>query len=142
VSAFGYNQSAGTTLVEVDTFSDSGNPIVYSIDDGAYQDSIATQVASSYQFIAFNNGVNQAQIDSGNITINTATKISSAYAANDFASSMNGSTAVTDTAGAVPIVTQMRIGNYSLGAYLNGHIKSIQYFPRRLTNAQLQELTQ
>ena len=35
----------------------------------------------------------------------------------------------------------LAVGGISSTTQLNGHIKSIKYYPRRLTNAQLQELT-
>jgi hypothetical protein len=47
------------------------------------------------------------------------------------------------SSGAIPkSITKLIIGDGQTSPrYLNGHIKSIKYYPRRLTNAQLQELT-
>ena len=55
----------------------------------------------------------------------------------------DGGAVVTDTSGVVPTgLTTLRLGRNGVDAqFLNGHIKSIQYYPRRLSNAQLQELT-
>jgi len=64
--------------------------------------------------------------------------VAAAYKLNDFAFIRSGSTLGTDTSGTVPDgITDVRI---SSGDF-NGHIKSIKYYPRRLSNAQLQELT-
>jgi len=62
---------------------------------------------------------------------------------NDFAVTANGLSPITDTSGTMPTVTQLDFGSrgYTGVGYLNGHIKSLKYYPRRLTNAQLQELT-
>ena len=71
-------------------------------------------------------------------------KASYGYKLNDFAASVNAATAVTDTSGVLPTtVDRLFIGTRApLDSFTNGHIKSIKYYPRRLSNAQLQELTQ
>jgi hypothetical protein len=73
-------------------------------------------------------------------------KAAFAFAENDFAACIDGGTVQTDTDGTmVPSVprNELAIGGAVASASnnINGHIKSIQYYPRRLTNAQLQELT-
>jgi len=74
------------------------------------------------------------------IPANTITKLALAYAANDFAASGNGGAAVTDTAGTVPSgLSQVLLGGPS--GILNGYLRRITYYPVRLTNAQLQNLT-
>jgi hypothetical protein len=68
-------------------------------------------------------------------------KMAIAYAENDVAVSRNG-TLGTDNSVALPVVSNLFIGSGgSSFGFLNGHLKSIRYWPRRLTNAQLQELT-
>ena len=68
-----------------------------------------------------------------------------AYKANDFATSYNGGAVATDTSGSVPTnVDRMRLGHDYLAAStgeLDGTISKIIYYPKRLTNAQLQALT-
>lgn len=69
-------------------------------------------------------------------------KAAAAYKANDFASTANGASVTTDTSGTVPTVTQLQIGGgaYAAGKF-SGWIRRIAYYPRRLTNAELQALT-
>ena len=68
-------------------------------------------------------------------------KVAATMKENDSAACNNGGTVVTDTTTTVPIdAVYFNIGKYST-SYTNGHIKSIRYYPRRLTDAQLQELT-
>jgi hypothetical protein len=74
---------------------------------------------------------------------NTTGKLSGVYKLNDFASSFNGSTVLTDDNGILPEnVNKMDIGKRADGAaYLNGTISRITYYPKRLSNSQLQTLT-
>ena len=69
-------------------------------------------------------------------------KISGAYKANDFAASLNGAASLTSSSGALETVVQMNIGAWASSQYmLNGHIARLRYYPTRLTNAKLQELS-
>lgn len=78
-------------------------------------------------------------------TLNAVNKIATAYSVNDFAASRNGAAAVTDTAGAVPSgVDRLNIGADPSGAAVNvsnTHIRTITYYPSRLSNTQLQALS-
>ena len=64
-----------------------------------------------------------------------------AYARNNSGASFNASPVVPDTDCVIPSVTRMQIGNADTGRELNGHIKRITYYPKRLSDAQLQALT-
>ncbi len=75
---------------------------------------------------------------------NKKMKIAFAIKTNDFAPSFNGGTAVTDTAGTFSQTNDhISIGYYKPvpQAYLNGHIQRLTYYPKRLSNTQLQNLT-
>jgi hypothetical protein len=86
---------------------------------------------------------------SGSPIAGTTYKVSSAFKANDFASSTNGAAVVTDTSGTVPsTIGTLLIGNgwnnggaTAANEYLNGTIRKIAFYPTRLSNAQLQALT-
>jgi len=73
----------------------------------------------------------------------TSTKAAFAYKLDDFAGSVNGNAAVTDTSGTIPTVNILALGSGEvLGANsLNGYLRRVSYFPRRLSNAELQTLT-
>lgn len=66
-----------------------------------------------------------------------------AYKVNNFAASVNASAAQTDASGVVAKPLILFIGATTLTGdnCLNGHIKRLAYYPKRLTNAQLQGLT-
>jgi hypothetical protein len=77
-------------------------------------------------------------------TSGTFVKLAGTYKANDFSASFNSSSHTTDASGALPVsIVQMEIGRLgsSQAEYINGTIKKIAYYPKRLTNAELQGLT-
>jgi hypothetical protein len=66
-----------------------------------------------------------------------------AYKASDYAFCMNGASPQTQASGAVPVsMTTIHIGTAQSAAIpVNGHIKQVTLWNRRLTNADLQALT-
>jgi hypothetical protein len=77
---------------------------------------------------------------------NTASKSIIAFKDNDVASSTNAASPVTDSTASIPQVTGLSIGLLSQGwgggaNHLNGHIRKIAYWPKRLTNTLLEQLT-
>jgi hypothetical protein len=75
------------------------------------------------------------------MTANTVIKIAGAYAVNDFQQATNGTLGVADTSGSLPTVTRLALGDIAVGQKLNGYLRRITYYPLRLSNAQLQNLT-
>ena len=142
---FGYNSDAGTVLVEAQRFGTNNYPRSVMIDAGSESTSIglgAWGPTTTLVGYIVSGGVVQAAPSTGAVG-SSAFKNSFAYKENDFAASRDGGAVVTDTSGVVPTgLTTLRIGRNALNAeFLNGHIKSIKYYPRRLSNTQLQELT-
>jgi hypothetical protein len=69
-------------------------------------------------------------------------KLCLAAKADDFAFSFNGGSVATDTSGAMPSADRFRIGTRpDTGSNINGHIRKLAYWPRRLSNTLLQQLT-
>ena len=143
VSAFGYNQDAGTVVVEIGGHAggSSGSQFVVSVDDGSTAQRMqVNRFNGNYIFDVFAGALQQVSVLIGPSTDNS--KVSFCYSNNDFAATEDGDTPVVDQSGSVPTTTTMSLGADHLSTnHLNGHIKSIQYYPRRLTDAQLQELT-
>ena len=152
-SAFGYNQKAGTVVVDFETqFGTTAVfPRIWEIGN------TSTGVNRATIFVTASNGQIVSSIRSNNVVaINVAVdtqtspasgKVASAFADDDFAALINGGSPVTDTSGSftTPSIPRntLKIGGAGdgVGSNISGHIKSIQYYPRRLTNTQLQELT-
>jgi hypothetical protein len=88
-------------------------------------------------------GATSAGLTTGGATaINTNYKSALAFKANDFAFSINGASPATDTSGTVPTVTEMLLGRRVASSKpLHGHLRRVAFFPRRLSNAELQALT-
>jgi hypothetical protein len=86
----------------------------------------------------------QADVQVLGITAGSAAKFIGTYKANDFQQASNNTLGTADTAGTVPVVSQITIGSdyaQSINTALNGTIKKLAYYPLRLTNANLQALT-
>jgi hypothetical protein len=91
----------------------------------------------------FSTSTNVALLSLGNAANFSTTKIAAAYAVNDFAATLNGSTIQTDVAGAVPVSpTTLKLGTALDGTgALFGHIKIFDYYPERKINQRLIEMS-
>ena len=69
-------------------------------------------------------------------------KVAFGYEQNNYAVADNNGNLVTDTSVAVPVISEMEIGSFLGGRYWNGHIKKLSYYGQRLSNAELQALTE
>jgi hypothetical protein len=138
-----YNATAGTIYAEAVcvvptsvSFVAQFNDLTTSnfIDGARYQTTLRTLVNTG--------GVNQSTLIPGTAA-GAVNKTALAYAANDIAMSANGAAALTDTSATIPTVTRLWLGDDGSGSprYLNGYLRRITYYPVRLTNAQLQNLT-
>ena len=145
-SAFGYNADKGTVVVDcsIDRVASVAGISIAGLFGSAFDISNSTRVfyrsngTTGYQNT--DGGVTSVDLSPpGVLTAGQNINIAFAYVENDFAVVRNGGTVQTDTSGSLPEHTLLQIGSGQ--ALLNGHIKSIQYYPRRLTNTQLQELT-
>jgi hypothetical protein len=118
------------------------NPIMYA-DDGA-SDRVVLQYITTpaIEGAVVALGTTQASLTFlSTYTTDNATAMS--YKVNDFAAANNGGTVGTDTSGILPNINALRIGHRTLisAQYLNGTIKKLAYYPVRLPNAELQEMT-
>jgi hypothetical protein len=116
---------------------------VCSIDDGSTVNVISNQyiTASSAGFSVRSGNVVQAGLFPA-APVPTR-KLASAYKVDDFATSANGGAVLTDTSGTIPVVNETRFGASGTGAgVLNGHIRKVSFYPKRLADAELQALTQ
>ena len=78
------------------------------------------------------------------VSANTTTKAVGAYATNDLAAVKDGGTVGTDTTATIPSgMTRFDLGSDHAGAnnIKAGYLRRITYYPRRLSNADLQTIT-
>jgi hypothetical protein len=119
-------------------------PYAFGISDGTtnnriilYRLSGAATVATNFEARVDTFNVNQAGIP----VAASSTRIAVAYQVNNFAASGNGATPTADTAGTVPVMNTFSVGSSGSDFFANGTIAKIAYYPLRLTNSQLQNLT-
>ena len=140
-----FNAAEGCFVAEADTFDTAFPVAVAATGSGAGYTTLqllTTSAPTNSVRFEVGNTTQQADIAASVTSRLGPNKWAGAYAANNFAVSANGGAAVTDTSGTVPTVSELRLGRgYNPSSVLNGHIRSIRYWPTRLPNAQLQALT-
>ena len=139
-----YRQDEGSIYAEGAPFNLASSGRLYSIDDGTdtINNAIYSIAADTSHFVVRKNGTTEATIDGGTFVANQFAKIAGAYKTNDVAASLDGSAVGTDTSVLLPLVSRMRIGLGFSTNYLNGTIKKLAYYPLRLTNNELVDLTE
>jgi hypothetical protein len=147
-----YNASAGTLYAESltnNTVPASSFPQQAGFSDGTINNrtiiftfnSLGTNRVNATGTVG---GVQQYTLDSAstNVSSGSVAKAAFGYATNDIAFSTNSSAVLTDTVATIPTVTTLYIGNANLGGnFYNGYLRRITYYPRRLSNAELQAIT-
>jgi len=136
-----YRQDEGTVYAEA-----TGRAIdstIFAFDDGtsANQIHVGFDANAIRTFCLANGSVESALSTSYDGSI---VKVAATHSRNDVAFTTNGNTPSIDTSQIMPVITQAGIGRrVYAGAYtMTGTIKKIAYYPTRLTNAELQALTE
>jgi hypothetical protein len=145
VERFAYNQTQGSvvakyipSIIETDV---RGVFELYSL-SGASNRVYSSSGNAKHWFVK-SGGATVADFDLGTPDVNQLNKISGVYKKDDFAASLNGQAVSTDTSGDVPVgITKFFIGQIDSSFHINGHIKQIQYYPKRLSNEELELITQ
>ncbi len=135
---YGHGLAAGSTSGSAATFAD--------LNDNSFNNRFQIRINSGpfYSGIITSGNVVQSSIGSGTYTFGTAKKIAMASQFNDAAIYADGSSRGTDATVTMPVsISRLRIGAVGSGfEYLNGNLQTIKYYPARVTNTQLQLLTQ
>jgi hypothetical protein len=99
--------------------------------------------ASTARFTVRNGAVNQAdELIVSSLGLGATAKLIVAYKENDFAGTGNGQPVATDTSGTVPTASSLFIGRNNIGSeFIGGHIRKVAYWPKRLSNTLLEQLT-
>lgn len=143
-----YSQDEGTLLIDYQLGLKLVGTRALSLRQSgttSYIDAVAGAVTgpSGGYIHVVNDNVPQASIPSPATNIAYARYVNSfAYKENDLFGVRNGTVSAGNTSGVVPKVGTMYIGAAELNAnLLCGHIRRIAYYPRRITNEQLQALS-
>jgi hypothetical protein len=150
ISSF-YNQAEGTLFAEAVAGTTNGTAsgihqqtVVQLLENntGDILAAIYRQNSTTNGAFFVGNSGTQADLSQAGFTAGTNARLAAAYKVNDFALSVNGAEATTDTSGSLPTATTLRIGRYGTSSgFLNGHIRKIAYWPKRLTDTLLEQLT-
>jgi hypothetical protein len=140
ISSF-YNQAEGTLFAQLSTLTTAAGTFPYSlsIDDNTNNNRIEIYASSSSSTVTVvSSGASQSLTSfAGAITAGVAFSAGVAFRANDLAFSTNGLASLTDASVLLPVSPdRLRIKPAT-----NGHIRKIAYWPRRLSNTLLQQLT-
>jgi hypothetical protein len=143
ISSF-YNQSEGTLFAEASSNDSTASRFSTPVGVGTSNNErifLHRNANSSQGRIGIiTGGISQAAADIGAWTLGAVAKIAIAFKTDDVAATINGASATTDTSVVVPTADKFSIGNAVVASSsfpLNGHIRKIAYWPKRLTNRSL-----
>jgi hypothetical protein len=114
---------------------------IFSVGSGS-SSSVLMRLTSDGNNVSFQvlNTTTEANLSMG--TVSSSAKITGAYKVNNFAGVLNGGSVSTDTSGTIPVVDSAFIGSRSgSDRFLNGTIKKLAFYPKRLSNIELVGLT-
>jgi len=139
-----YSQSEGTMLLDYSTFANVIGSVsrVFYISDGTLNNSHDVFGTLETRAVCTKAGVSQA--DTLGVVTNSSTRgrIVYSYAENNWAYVVKGGVATVDNSVSIPSVTQLNIFDRHDAVRKNsGHIRKLAYYPKKLSNTELQELT-
>ncbi len=140
-----HNSVEGTLYAEgnfIDPASSTSKGIATLVDNSAGNDSISIFGISSSNVKqeVLVGGASQASFTLG---YSSNVKAATVYKANDTNAAVNGTTGTTDTSCTVPTVAKLQLGGIYNGTsfQLNGWLRRVAFYPRRLLDAEIQALT-
>ena len=144
-----YRQDEGTLFADFTSVGSlTDNRAVFSASDNTFGNSMyllaATATAANKSaFNVVNGGVSQATVATTTAYTNyTKRKAGATYKQNSVAVATDGSIGQQDTVAILPAVDRLYIGaSWAGSGQLSGHIYRLAYYPKRLTNEQLQALS-
>jgi hypothetical protein len=136
-----FNVNEGTVYSQYSKFTTVSGRVL-TISNGTTNNQIRFSVPSRIDWQIINGGSVEANILGVDIAVNAVAKVAGVYKINDIQAAVNGTLRTEDTTATIPTVSVMHIGmNESTTGSLNGHIRQIAYYPRRLQNSELASLT-
>ena len=138
-----FNPAEGTLYASVSAISPETRRLMF-LTDGTTSNRLGLlfNTGLSGQLLVVASGATQASQSDSGTELTETTAICGSYQVNNFALSVNGSAAVTDTSGIVPsALNRLDIGSQLGSDNINGHLKKIAYYPKALTATELAALT-
>jgi hypothetical protein len=140
-----YRQDEGTIFAKANTINELNSAkSVIGFDDTTLLNRLYLSkkydLNSYFEVGIFANNIGQTFILQP-VIIELLNSFSFSYKVNDIAFVANSSSVNTDTSAIIPNVNRLLIGNLGGGSRLSGHISKLAYYPKRLSNTELQGLT-
>jgi len=140
-----HNQSEGTLFAEsLKITGPASNSFACGVSNGSFAEFTDLRYLSDTLLQSVTNHLNVTQFNaSRGYTLGAVTRQSVAYALNDAAYCAQGGIVTVDVPPYnPPVVDRFQIGTAGSGiTMLNGYVRSIRYYKKRLPNAKLQSLT-
>lgn len=144
LSSIGFNTAQGSIYSEFDVIAvnTAFRSAVYGTSDSGFNRLAlrASDSAINYPIGAIGTGTGVVSLAGSPITANTPVRIAMAYGSN-MGYSQNGAAPVTNASASAVGGTAFSIGSVGGVLPLNGHIRRLRYYPRRINDTQLQALT-
>lgn len=141
-----YRQDEGTVFADWRSDATSDR-LIWTLSNGTFNESmypshLTAAASNNTRMAVVDGGVEQAGISSGVYTPSSLRKTSFGYMANNFGSASNGGSVGTDLSGTLPTVDRLTVGaSWASALQLCGTISRLTYWPRRLNDTTLQNLT-
>jgi hypothetical protein len=140
-----YNQTEGTVFSSFRRISYTGTSTVVSINDNTTNNRLYNFRQDTVAALTVISATAGSVDASPSLTLSSGASVDQVAVAqqlNNFGASANGGTVATDSTVLMPTVTQANIGNVTSSSFFNGTIKRFTYWPTRLANTTLQQITQ
>lgn len=137
-----YNQSEGTFVVSA--YPMANYPVatnIFSVSNNSTNERIQMNFDANnlaVRMFAAAGGVNQVSSTFGTATLGVKLNASLAYKKDDWGASLNGGAVTKDTSGLTPAVDRIYLSANPIGTTTSIHLSRLAYYPRRLTNLELQ----
>ncbi|WP_051294905.1 phage head spike fiber domain-containing protein [Maridesulfovibrio bastinii] len=137
---FPYNQNEGTIFVEfIADVPPNGRIVSFSLGGDLIE--LRTWGDGGLRGSIYKSGAYEVNLSAGLQTSETV-KISFGFSQNDVALVRDGQLKAEDLSASIPVMSSLTVGSRNTGyQYINSNIRRVLYFPRRLSNEQLQALT-
>lgn len=141
-----FSPTQGSFFIDAMTSPDIGVPQcgLVSADDGTTSNYITLRGNNTHlgQLVINSGGVNQTTIGVGVIAANTRIKGASSWIVGTANISVNGSASAAGTPGAIPVVTEVTLGQIPTNSlYLNNYIRRMAYYSNQIPSSSLTALT-
>lgn len=141
-----FSDTVGTLYVEYMvpwTYNaDGGSRRAVQIDDGTENNRLIVYVSGAARYVLMTTGgVAQATITRGNVAAGVIQKQAVSWVRDDVSATASGSTVSSDSSAEIPQgLTTLRLGNSTGSSELVGYIRKVRYWPRTMSDSELQAL--